>query len=132
MQENITTLRRRINRTLTKRACRRTLPPVNVKLSPALEEFVQRKIGQGAYASANEMIAASLAMMSATDDEDWKTSAREKIACGLESARAWRVHDPEDVASWDGGVEGGLEKARQRGMKRFVLSDEARSDLFEV
>lgn len=100
MQENILTVNRLINRTLTKRACRRTLPPVNVKLTPDLEAFVQRKIGQGAYASADELIAASLAMMSATDDEDWKTSAREKIACGLESARAGRVHDPDDVASW--------------------------------
>lgn len=73
---------------------------MNVTLAPALEEFIQRKVGQGAYASADEMIAASLAMMRTGEDEEWKTSAREKITKGLESARAGRVHAPDETAAW--------------------------------
>jgi putative addiction module CopG family antidote len=73
---------------------------MNVTLAPALEEFIQRKVGQGAYASADEVIAASLAMMRTGEDEEWKAGAREKIAEGLESARAGRVHAPDDVAAW--------------------------------
>ena len=86
--------------TLTERCVRRTLPAMNVTLAPALEEFIQRKVGQGAYASADEVIAASLAMMRTGEDEEWKAGAREKIAEGLESARAGRVHAPDDVAAW--------------------------------
>ena len=32
----------------------------------------------------------------------------------------------------DGGTEGGVAQSRRRAVKDFVLSDEARSDLFEV
>ena len=49
---------------------------MNVTLAPALEEFIQRKVGQGAYASADEVIAASLAMMRTGEDEEWKAEAR--------------------------------------------------------
>jgi len=73
---------------------------MNVTLAPALEEFIQRKVGQGAYASAAEMIAASLAMMRQGEDEEWKAGVRGKIQDGLESARAGRVHAPEEVAAW--------------------------------
>jgi len=73
---------------------------MNVTLAPALEEFIQRKVGQGAYASADEVIAASLAMMRTGEDEEWKTEAREKIQQGLDSARAGRVHAPDEVAAW--------------------------------
>ncbi len=73
---------------------------MNVTLATVLEEFIQLKVGQGAYASADEVIAASLAMMRTTEDEEWKAGAREKIAKGLESARAGRGHTPDEVAAW--------------------------------
>ena len=73
---------------------------MNVTLAPVLEEFIQRKLGQGAYASADEVIAASLAMMSLEENEEWKAGAREKIIEGLESARVGRVHAPDEVAAW--------------------------------
>ena len=73
---------------------------MNVTLAPVLEEFIQHKLGEGAYASADEVIAASLAMIRLGEDEEWKASAREKIGEGLESARAGRVHTPEAVAAW--------------------------------
>ena len=73
---------------------------MNVTLAPVLEEFIQRKLGQGAYASADEVIAASLAMMRLGENEEWKAGAREKISEGLESARAGRVHASDEVAAW--------------------------------
>ena len=73
---------------------------MNVTLAPVLEEFIQRKLGQGAYASADEVIAASLAMMRLGENEEWKAGAREKILEGLESARAGRVHAPDEVEAW--------------------------------
>lgn len=73
---------------------------MNVNLAPALERFVQQKVGQGAYASADEVIAASLAMMRSAEDTDWNEAAREKIRIGLDSARAGRVHTPEEVTAW--------------------------------
>ena len=73
---------------------------MNVTLAPVLEEFIQRKLGQGAYASADEVIAASLAMMRLGENEEWKAGAREKIIEGLQSARAGRIHAPDEVAVW--------------------------------
>jgi putative addiction module CopG family antidote len=73
---------------------------MTVTLAPALEEFIQRKVGQGAYASADEVVAASLAMMRTGEDEEWKVEAREKIHQGLDSACAGRVHAPDEVAAW--------------------------------
>jgi len=73
---------------------------MNVTLIPALEKFIAHKVGQGAYASADEVIAASLAMMRVGEDEEWKAEARQKIVGGLESGRAGRVHTPEEVAAW--------------------------------
>jgi len=89
-----------VDAALTKPQARRTFAAMNVTLAPALEEFIQRKVGQGAYASADEMIAASLAMMRTGEDEEWKAGARGKITKGLESARAGRVHAPDEVAGW--------------------------------
>lgn len=51
---------------------------MNLTLAPALEEFIQRKVGQGACASADEMIAASLAMMRLGEDEEWKAEWRKR------------------------------------------------------
>jgi putative addiction module CopG family antidote len=86
--------------TLTERAVTRTLTVMNVTLTPALEQFIQRKVGEGGFASADEVIAASLAMMSIGEDAEWKAEARKKIAQGLESARAGRVHAADEVAVW--------------------------------
>ena len=85
---------------------------MNVTLAPVLEEFIQRKVGQGAYASADEVIAASLAMMRLGENEEWKAGAREKIIERLESARAGRVHAPDEVAAWMAGQK---EEWRSRG-----------------
>ena len=85
---------------LTKAPVRRKLELMNVTLAPALEEFIQHKLGQGAYASADEVIAASLAMMRLGENEEWRVGAREKIMKGLESARAGRVHASDEVAVW--------------------------------
>ena len=73
---------------------------MNVTLAPVLEEFIQRKLGQGAYASADEVIAASLAMMRLGENDEWKADARGKVIEGLESVRAERVHSPDEVAAW--------------------------------
>jgi len=73
---------------------------MNVTLTPSLEKFIEQKVEQGAYASADEVIAASLAMMRVGENEAWKAEAREKIAEGLESARAGRVHTQEEAAVW--------------------------------
>ena len=73
---------------------------MNVTLAPALEEFVRQKIDEGIYASASEMIAASLAMLQTDDDGEWKAATRQKIEHGLRSAREGRVHDPIAVSDW--------------------------------
>jgi putative addiction module CopG family antidote len=86
--------------TLTERVVTRTLTAMNVTLTPALEQFIQRKVGEGGFASADEVIGASLAMMSIGEDAEWKAGAREKTAQGLESARAGRVHAADEVSVW--------------------------------
>lgn len=71
-----------------------------VTLAPALEKFVQQKVDEGAYASASEMIAASLAMLQTDGDSEWKSTARQKIEQGLRSARDGKLHDLVAVTSW--------------------------------
>jgi antitoxin ParD1/3/4 len=73
---------------------------MHVTLAPDLEKFVQDKVAQGEYASADEMIATSLAILRTDEDEEWKASAREKIEQGLISAREGRLHTPEAVIAW--------------------------------
>lgn len=73
---------------------------MDVTLAPALEKFVQQKIDEGVYASASEMISASLAMLQTNGDGDWKSAARQKIEQGLRSAQEGRVYDPAAVTSW--------------------------------
>ena len=57
---------------------------MQVTLAADLEAFIQCKVGQGAYVSPDEVIAASLAMMRLEEEEGWKSAAREKIQAGLE------------------------------------------------
>ncbi len=62
---------------------------MNVSLTPELEKFVEETVATGRYASASEVVRASLRIME--EEERWKDYARAKIAKGLDDVAAGRV-----------------------------------------
>jgi antitoxin ParD1/3/4 len=67
---------------------------MNVSLTPELEKLVQRKVQTGRYNSASEVVREALRLMEERDQI--KAEVRKKIAAGVESARAGRLHDGEE------------------------------------
>ncbi|WP_166144661.1 type II toxin-antitoxin system ParD family antitoxin [Methylosinus sp. RM1] len=72
---------------------------MNVSLTPELEQLVHQKVQTGRYTSASEVVREALRLMEERDRlEAWrKDEIRAQIAAGLESLRAGKGEDGEDV-----------------------------------
>ncbi|MFY7836919.1 MAG: type II toxin-antitoxin system ParD family antitoxin [Novosphingobium sp.] len=70
---------------------------MNVSLTPELESLIHRKVGNGRYTSASEVVREALRLMEERDQvqELYKASMREKIAAGMASLRAGKGSDGE-------------------------------------
>ncbi|MDP3550877.1 MAG: type II toxin-antitoxin system ParD family antitoxin [Novosphingobium sp.] len=70
---------------------------MNVSLTPELESLIHRKVSNGRYTSASEVVREALRLMEERDQvqELHKASMREKIAAGMESLRAGQGSDGE-------------------------------------
>jgi len=66
---------------------------VNVRLTPKEQEFVQRLVSEGRYASAEAALRAAFRLLE--QEEAWKEDARRKIEEGLEDLKAGRVVNGE-------------------------------------
>lgn len=70
---------------------------MNVSLTPELETLIHRKVSNGRYTSASEVVREALRLMEERDQiqELYKASMREKIAAGMASLRAGQGTDGE-------------------------------------
>lgn len=70
---------------------------MNVSLTPELESLIHRKVGNGRYTSASEVVREALRLMEERDQvqELYKASMREKIAAGMASLHAGKGEDGE-------------------------------------
>ena len=70
---------------------------MNVNLTPELEQLVHGKVETGRYNSASEVVREALRLMEEHDQMKamQKEEIRQKIAAGMESARAGRLTDGE-------------------------------------
>jgi antitoxin ParD1/3/4 len=66
---------------------------MNVALTPELEELIRRKVASGMYKNAAEVVREGLRRLA--EEDEWKASARKKIATGMSQLRAGRVVDGE-------------------------------------
>jgi antitoxin ParD1/3/4 len=64
---------------------------MNVSLTPKLEKFVEDTVASGRYASASELVRASLRNLE--EEERWKTYVRSKVERGLDDVSAGRLVD---------------------------------------
>jgi len=70
---------------------------MNVSLTPELESLIQRKVSNGRYTSASEVVREALRLMEERDQVQdlYKASMREKIAAAMASLRAGVATDGE-------------------------------------
>ena len=68
---------------------------MNVHLTPELEQMVHDKVKTGRYNSASEVMREALRLMDERDQI--KAEVRAKIAAGVESARAGRLVDGDEI-----------------------------------
>ena len=70
---------------------------MNVSLTPELESLIHRKVSNGRYTSASEVVREALRLMEERDQaqELYKASMHEKIAAGMASLRAGAGNDGE-------------------------------------
>ncbi len=68
---------------------------MNVTLPKSLEEFVRRKVAEGAFQSADEVVCEGLQLLQ--EQGAWKTQAREKIDIGWNQAKSGQVQTPAQV-----------------------------------
>jgi antitoxin ParD1/3/4 len=87
---------------------------MNVNLTPELENLVHNKVKTGRYNSASEVVREALRLMEERDQMKslHKEEIRSKIAAGLESAKAGRLVDGEEVFA---RLEAELDEMEQRG-----------------
>ena len=64
-----------------------------MRLTPKEQEFVQRLVSEGRYASADAALRAAFRLLE--QEEAWKEDARRKIEEGLEDLKAGRVVNGE-------------------------------------
>ena len=69
---------------------------MNVTLTPALEEFVRRKVESGDFRSPDEVVFEGLRLLQ-QQDEQWNAEARAKIDEGWNQARAGQLRSPEVI-----------------------------------
>lgn len=67
---------------------------MNVRLGK-FEEWVQRRVESGDYASSAEVIRAGLRLLK--EDEEWRADVRRKIAEGAADLRAGRLVDGDEA-----------------------------------
>lgn len=74
---------------------------MDVTLSPAMREFVERKLREGAYASPEQIIEAGLATLQEQEKySDFPPGELDQLlAAGEADIGAGRVHDGEEVFS---------------------------------
>lgn len=70
---------------------------MNVSLTPELESLIHRKVDNGRYTSASEVVREALRLMEERDQvqELYKAEMREKIAAGMASLHAGKGEDGE-------------------------------------
>jgi putative addiction module CopG family antidote len=68
---------------------------MNVSLPVPLQEFVQRKIAEGDYRTADEVVCEALRLLQ--HQEDWNSSAGEAIETGWRQASEGQLRTPEEV-----------------------------------
>ena len=66
-----------------------------MRLTPKEQEFVQRLVSEGRYASADAALRAAFRLLE--QEEAWKEDARRKIQEGLEDLKAGRVVDGDQA-----------------------------------
>jgi len=90
--------------------------PMNVSLTPELEQLVHQKVRTGRYTSASEVIREALRLMEERDQLDnWrKDEIRAQIAAGLASLRAGKGADGEAVFD---RLEAEIDADEQRGAR---------------
>src|SRR3954468_12626116 len=73
-------------------------PPMNVHLTPELEELIQKKVQSGRYNSASEVMREALRLMEQRDEllDLRKQEIRRKIDEGLESFQRGASRDGEE------------------------------------
>jgi antitoxin ParD1/3/4 len=69
---------------------------MNVSLPGKMEKFVRQKVKVGDYESASEVVREGLRLLQQRE-ELWKAEVRAKIDEGMESIRAGRTFNPEQV-----------------------------------
>ncbi len=69
---------------------------MNVTLTPALAEFVRRKVESGDFRSPDEVVFEGLRLLQ-QQDEQWKAEARAKIDEGWNQAKAGQLRSSEAV-----------------------------------
>jgi antitoxin ParD1/3/4 len=69
---------------------------MNVTLTPALEEFVRRKVESGDFRSPDEVVFEGLRLLQ-QQDEQWNAEARAKIDEGWNQAKAGQLRSPEAI-----------------------------------
>lgn len=69
--------------------------PMNVSLTPELEEFIRRKVASGLYKNAAEVVREGLRLLA--EEDEWKAEVRRKTAAGMAQLRAGQVVDGEEA-----------------------------------
>ena len=69
---------------------------MNVTLTPALEEFVRRKVESGDFRSPDEVVFEGLRLLQ-EQDEQWNAEARAKIDEGWNQTKAGQLRSPEAI-----------------------------------
>jgi len=69
---------------------------MNVTLTPALEEFVRRKVESGDFRSPDEVVFEGLRLLQ-QQDEQWNAEARAKIDEGWNQTKAGQLRSPEAI-----------------------------------
>jgi putative addiction module CopG family antidote len=68
---------------------------MNVSLPEPLQQFVQKKIADGDFRTADEVVCEALRLLQ--DREAWNSRASEAIETGWDQARAGQLQTPEQV-----------------------------------
>ena len=63
--------------------------PMNVALTPELEDLIRRKLASGLYKNASEVVREGLRLLA--EEDEWKADVRRKISEGMAQARAGKL-----------------------------------------
>jgi putative addiction module CopG family antidote len=68
---------------------------MNVSLPAPLEEFIQRKVADGQFRTADEVVCEAIRLLQ--DHETWKVNSSEAIETGWEQAKTGQLRTPEEA-----------------------------------